>query len=381
MFDDCVIMAGGSGTRLWPASNEKHPKQFLAMPGGGKTFFDAALTRALSVIDAGGRVIIIAGNNHLPHIKKSCSSYNTETLQKIVLIPEPAAKNTAAAIACASVYARLTAKKNRALLVLTSDHIIESAEDFARAATKLSAYIKDSALAVFGITPRYAETGYGYIEVPGVKQNDDGAPLPVISFHEKPDKMTAQKYREAGNFFWNSGMFAFSSDFISGEFKKYSPDVFSPFEKLVTPTENDYTKYDGLSTLEKWPGLEKAYADTKSVSFDVAIAEKCRNVIMVKAEFAWFDVGSWDEYARLSGADGKKNVSKNGGLFETKSSSCFVDSDIPVALCGVDDLIVVIRGGAQNPVALIAKKGETQRVKDIVALIKSGDRKACSKLI
>jgi mannose-1-phosphate guanylyltransferase/mannose-1-phosphate guanylyltransferase/mannose-6-phosphate isomerase len=363
-------MAGGSGTRLWPASNRQHPKQFLAMPGEKiKTFFNAALDRALNVTAPDGRIIIIAGNNHVPHVKKICSLYGKDALQKMLLIPEPAAKNTAPAIACAAIYTQRVAKNNRNMLVLTSDHIIESEKDFAEQAVKLSAYTKYSSLAVFGITPRYAETGYGYIETAGT--GNDDTPVPVKSFHEKPGKETAQKYLEAGNFFWNSGMFAFSTDFIIGEFKKYSPEVLSAFEQLAAPGEKDYANYGGLSVLEKWPGLEEAYANTKSVAFDVAIAEKCRNVIMARAAFNWFDVGSWDEYARLSDVAPNNGAVKKEEPFAVQSASCFVDSDIPVALCGVDDLVVVIRAGGKNPVALITRKGQTQQIKDIVELIKS----------
>jgi mannose-1-phosphate guanylyltransferase/mannose-6-phosphate isomerase len=369
MFDDCVIMAGGSGTRLWPASSLKHPKQFLPLPGQNeKTFFHAALDRALAVTGAGeGRVIIIAGAAHVPHIENICSSYRQSDTRRMVLIPEPEAKNTAAAVACAAVFAECTSNAaRRSILVLTSDHVIRPEADFLKQTRDLEPRIRGGGLAVFGINPHTPETGYGYIEAAAPPLS--GGIFAVKSFHEKPDKAQAEKYLKAGNFFWNSGMFAFSSDFILNEFKKNALLVSSPFERLSAPEAGAYTNRGGLCVVEAWRGLDAAYREAERVSFDIAIAEKCKNVIMAKAGFEWFDVGSWDEYARLSTPRGEN-------VFSAGSGSCFVDSAIPVALCGVDNLIVIVREGPK-PAILIAKKGETQRVKEIVELIKAGGGEA-----
>jgi mannose-1-phosphate guanylyltransferase/mannose-6-phosphate isomerase len=366
MFDDCVIMAGGAGTRLWPASRKDYPKQFLPLPTQKeKTFFHTALDRAFALSGAdGARVIVVAGRGHIPHIENCCAAYSKDFLRRVTLIPEPEPKNTAAAIACAAVFAKLgsnTAASGglpRSILVLTSDHIIEPEADFVKQACELEPRIRQGGLAVFGIPPRSAETGYGYIET-------DGGVFNVASFHEKPDKATAEKYLKAGNFFWNSGMFAFRSDFILSEFKKNAAGVLTPFEKLTAPDAAAYRNGEGgVRILENWRGLDEAYHETEQISFDIAITEKCREVIMVKAAFEWYDVGSWDEYARLS-------VPSEKNIFSVGSSSCFVDSPIPVALCGVEDLIIVVRNGMDGgtPAVLVAKKGETQRVKEIVGLI------------
>jgi mannose-1-phosphate guanylyltransferase/mannose-6-phosphate isomerase len=372
MFDDCVIMAGGAGTRLWPASRKEYPKQFLPLPAQKeKTFFHAALDRAFALTGAdGARVIIAAGREHIPHIENCCAAYPKDCLRRVTLIPEPESKNTAAAIACAAVFAKLASNTAasgglpRSMLVLTSDHIIEPEADFVKQTCELEPRIRQGGLAVFGIPPRSAETGYGYIETAGAAARRRAGVFTVASFHEKPDKATAEKYLQAGNFFWNSGMFAFTSDFILNEFKKNAAGVLAPFEKLTAPGAASYRKGKGVKILENWRGLDEAYHETEQVSFDIAITEKCRDVIMVKAAFEWYDVGSWDEYARLS-VQSEKNV------FSVGSSSCFVDSPIPVALCGVEDLIIVVRNGSDggSPAVLVAKKGETQRVKEIVGLI------------
>jgi mannose-1-phosphate guanylyltransferase len=164
-------------------------------------------------------------------------------------------------------------------------------------------------------------------------------------------------------------MFAFSPEFMREEFRRSAPEVISPFEKLALPDGGSYTTQNGIRILENWTGLDKAYAEAKSISFDYAVAEKCRKTAMVKAGFDWLDVGNWDEYAKLLGNTGAE-------VYGPGASSCFVDSDIPVALCGVSDLIVVVRSGKDGnaPSVLIVKKGESQQVREAVEEIKKAGR-------
>ncbi|MDR0383137.1 MAG: NTP transferase domain-containing protein [Spirochaetaceae bacterium] len=375
MFSDCVIMAGGSGARLWPASGNGRPKQFMPLPGHKeKTFFHAALDRAVAVTNGDdARIIVVAGRAHVPYIKEICAGYPKGRLRRITLIPEPKAKNTAAAVACAAVFAErspgaaLPDGAPRCMLVLTSDHIIEPEADFAKQARALAPLVRQGGLAVFGIPPRYPETGYGYIETAGSAR--DGV-FAVASFREKPDRVSAEKYLQAGNFFWNSGMFAFRTDFILNEFRENAAGVLSPFEKLAAPVPDRNRDGSGLNVLENWQGLDAAYDKTEQVPFDIAVVEKCRNVIMAKAAFDWHDAGSWDEYVSLLPI-------RDENVFSVGSSSCFVDSPVPVGLCGVDDLIVIVRNSENGELSgvLVAKKGETQRVKEIAGLIEAGNGK------
>ncbi|AEF86609.1 mannose-1-phosphate guanylyltransferase [GDP] (GDP-mannose pyrophosphorylase) (GMP) [Treponema primitia ZAS-2] len=385
MFNDCIIMAGGSGTRLWPASNSKNPKQFLSGPGG-KSFFVSALERGLELTrrqeegKAPGQVIIIAGKGHTPHVIRAAGEFDETERRRMVLIPEPLAKNTAPAIACGAIYANRVFGGDRNMLVLTSDHIIGPLEVFAADAAAAAVFSAQGKLAVFGIPPRSAETGYGYIEAAELLSPASGgagtsteasggtAVYQAAAFREKPDRATAEQFLKAGNFYWNSGMFAFSSEFMLGEFRRNSPETLKPFEALKAPDQGAFRTEGGLRILDNWPYLAEAYQAVKGISFDYAIAEKCRSVVMAAARFDWFDVGSWDEYARLMG--------KTGAEVYGKTDTCFVDSDIPVALCGVDDLIVVIRSGKDGapPTALIAKKGESQGVRNIVEQIKGAGR-------
>ena len=355
MFNDCLIMAGGSGTRLWPASNSRLPKQFLPA-AEKKSFFSLALERALAL---GEQVIIITGKSHIHHVIADAAKLTTAEKKRILVIGEPAAKNTAPAITCAVVYS-IFCGSNRNMLVLTSDHIIKPLETF-KADVFLAAQAGRENLVVFGIPPGRPETGYGYIET---GKNQDGI-FTVAAFHEKPDMQTAKKYAASRRFFWNSGMFAFNIDFIAEQFRSLAPDVIRPFEKLKQPKAEDFAVSKGIKILSAWKGLETAYSKTKSISFDYAIAEKCGKTAMIRANFDWIDIGNWEEYIKLGG----KNSSQ---VFCTGSDTCFVDSDIPVALAGVEDLIVVIRSGKDgNPAsALITRKGQTQRVRDIVEQIK-----------
>jgi mannose-1-phosphate guanylyltransferase len=169
-------------------------------------------------------------------------------------------------------------------------------------------------------------------------------------------------------------MFAFNTFFMAEQFYQYAPEVIKCFGKLKPPKPSELTTSRGVKILNTqgaaWSGLENAYKNAQSISFDYAIAEKCKKTAMVRTNFEWIDIGNWEEYAKIRG----KSSSLVFNLPE--ESSCFVDSDIPVALAGVEDLIVVIRSGknGEPATALITKKGQTQKVRDIVDLIKKSGK-------
>ncbi|MDR1073189.1 MAG: mannose-1-phosphate guanylyltransferase [Treponema sp.] len=374
MFDECIIMAGGSGTRLWPLSNSMKPKQFLPVPTDrNNNFFKLSLERAFSLINGDGRIIIVAGKSHVPHIISSCAGRNEAQKQRITVIPEPEAKNTAAAIACALVFIEKTAVgQDRKIFVMPSDHLVEPKEVFTAQSLVFANHIEMKNLAIFGIPPVAPETGFGYIEIN--RSDVKKEVMKVVSFHEKPDKSTAERYLESGNFYWNSGMFAFSSGFIKREFLKYAEDIITPFEALPVPQKDAYSIKDGLAILEHWKRLAETYGQIRKISFDFAVVTKSAQVVMSAAAFNWRDIGSWDEYASLV-KDGSSDFSETA-IFRVGSDNTFVDSDIPVALCGADDLIVVVRSGKDGvaPSVLIAKRGATQAVSAVVEQIKAKNR-------
>jgi mannose-1-phosphate guanylyltransferase/mannose-1-phosphate guanylyltransferase/mannose-6-phosphate isomerase len=294
-----------------------------------------------------------------------------------VVIPEPQAKNTAPAVICGTCYARLVSGEERTILVLTSDHVIRPLPAFTADAAAAAAYARQDFLVVFGIPPQSPATGYGYLEaaepllLPGESPGKPGFPRAyrVSSFREKPDRETAAAFLAAGRFYWNSGMFAFSSAFITEEFRRNGPELLRPFDRLRPPGEGAYAIEGGIRVLRDWEGLEEAYGEVKNISFDYAEAEKCARTVMVAAGFEWLDVGSWDEYAKLSGTGAAE-------VYGSGAEGCFVDADIPVALCGVQDLIVVVRSGKGGgpPSVLISQKGKTQGVREIVEKIRAAGR-------
>jgi mannose-1-phosphate guanylyltransferase/mannose-1-phosphate guanylyltransferase/mannose-6-phosphate isomerase len=363
MFNNTLIMAGGSGTRLWPASSSRLPKQFLPADNK-KSFFLLAVERALSLTASTGKVIIITGKKHIPHVIADAQKLKAADKKRLLVIGEPVAKNTAPAIACALMYSQVCG--GGSLLVLTSDHIITPLKAFKADALLAEKAAGKGKLVVFGIKAARADTGYGYIETGGA--GADGV-SDVKAFHEKPDEQTAEKYCKNENFFWNSGMFAFSSQFMVEQFRSLAPEVIMPFLKLKAPKAAAFKSVKGVRVLGAWTGLDNAYREVKSISFDYAIAEKCHDTVMVKSSFDWVDVGNWEEYVKLGG----KN---NSQVFGAAAEGCYVDSDIPVALAGVEDLIVVIRSGkdGEPASALITKKGQTQKVKDVVEQIKKAGK-------
>ncbi|MDR2494961.1 MAG: mannose-1-phosphate guanylyltransferase, partial [Spirochaetaceae bacterium] len=286
--------------------------------------------------------------------------------------PEPAAKNTAPAVACGLYYTDFRYRERRTMLVLTSDHLITPLETFRQDAETAAAAAREGSLVVFGIPPRGPETGYGYIEIESAESRT--APLcPVASFREKPDKAAAQGFLDTGRFYWNSGMFAFSTHALKDAFRACAPDIARLFETLAPPTFAEYR--EGTETAHPWPALREAYTRVTGISFDYAVAEKLaargRGMVMARARFDWRDVGCWDEYAAVLGDAGS-----SAEVYESGSASCFVDSPVPVALCGVEDLIVAVSPGENGGAGavLVAKKGETQKVRDIVERIKLAGR-------
>jgi mannose-1-phosphate guanylyltransferase/mannose-1-phosphate guanylyltransferase/mannose-6-phosphate isomerase len=371
-------MAGGSGTRLWPASSSWSPKQFLSIPFPDTqgSFFNAAIERALALTnkDKNSRIIIIAGRFHVTHIVKAIDKYSVAEKERMVLIPEPMARNTAPAICCALNYIDWMSGEERKVIVLTSDHIISPLDRFLVDTAAAEAFAQADRLTIFGIKPRGPETGYGYIETGQLISGAAEQPFvyKALSFREKPDRKKAEEFLASGNFYWNSGMFAFSSKYMLNEFRRSAPEIIQPFGKLRAPDERSFRIERGLRILWEWMDLKLAYQEAPSISFDYAIAEKCREAVMVKAGFDWLDVGCWDEYADLI----NKNSQSKSEVYQTGSKNCFVDSDIPVALIGAEDLIIAVRSGKNGGPGsvLVAKKGETQRMREIIEQIRERDR-------
>lgn len=381
MVDHVLILAGGSGTRLWPASNSKMPKQFLPVQDG-KSLLQLTIERALA-LGIKGNVVIITLKEQLDPIIAECGKIGAGR-DKIKVIPEPAARNTAPAIAIAAEYlkAQSGGQGEETVAVLTADHLITPIERFTENVRAADELARKEKLVTFGIPPTRPETGYGYIE--SAEELPPG--LKVASFREKPDEATAARFVEQGNYFWNSGMFAFKVSRYLEELTRLTPEIGSLFSGIGS--KGDSRRSGDIEVVMEGSAVEKVYQASPKDSIDYAVMEKSTSSAMVKATFDWNDIGSWEEMAALYAekqagssqtapadeAGGAEGGNTNGGeeeLIAIESGGNFVYSDQPVALCGVDDLMVVVKNGA----VLIAKKGSGQQVKQVVNELKERGRK------
>jgi Mannose-1-phosphate guanylyltransferase len=364
MCTDVLILAGGSGERLWPVSDARKPKQFMALQDG-ESFLQSAVRRAFA-LGIEGDICIVTRRDWtglvLEDIRSLAERMHEPSLPgRIIVMSEPCGKNTAPPIAWTARYL-LTQKRSKAvnMLLMASDHIIKPLDSFIADVQTASWHAERDALVSFAIATAYPATGYGYIRtgeavpcpLPGA-----GSAFRTESFKEKPDAGTALAYLGDGRYFWNSGIYAFRADFYLSELARHCPGVASAFESIGP----DFTieSSGGIRVMTACGGLEDAYRKSPSISIDYAISEKCRQSVTVRASFLWDDVGTWDSLAKYF-----EGLPENA--CPVQSENCFVLSDVPVALCGVNDLVVVIRNGK----ALIARKGETNLVKDALALMK-----------
>jgi len=319
---------------------------------GEKSLLQLTIERALA-IEGAKAVYIITLKSQLEQVLAECRD-----LDAITILPEPAACNTAPAIALAATAERLKGRNDANILVLTADHLIEPVEAFVEDAEKAGELAEKGFLVTFGVSPHGPSTGYGYIET----GDNEGPGYRVVSFKEKPDRKTAEDFVAAGNFYWNSGMFAFKNSRFLEELKRHQPAVATLFEQVTVAPEAK--KDEGISIEMDGPEIEALYDESPEISIDYAVMEKSKQSAMVKASFNWTDIGSWDEVARL-GLTGRAD------LFQSDAAGNFVYSDLPVAICGVDDVIVVVKNGC----VLVCRKGSSQKVKQIVNQLKERDRR------
>ena len=367
MADATIIMAGGSGSRLWPASTPRHPKQLLRLGAGSAdglrhSLVQQAALRALAATPS-GPVVVVTHRDHVGpiagHMRELASGPAHDAhrlLDRLVYLPEPVGRNTAPAIALGIRYLERTLGADASVLVLTADHVIRPVERFAADALLAARLAADGRLVCFGITPTHPETGYGYIQA---GDGLDGGYV-VDAFREKPDQATAQEYLRRGNFYWNSGMFCFTVGAFSAELAAYEPAVAQAFADASAELETSLTP-DGLRAADA-DRLLPLYERLPGISVDYAVMERSRRVAVVPASFSWSDVGSWDEAAKLASPAGSGADPRGAAVVEIEASGNHVDSDLPLALCGVSDLHVIVKNGR----VLVCRRGASQLVKQAV---------------
>ncbi|HEX6592734.1 MAG TPA: mannose-1-phosphate guanylyltransferase/mannose-6-phosphate isomerase [Moraxellaceae bacterium] len=347
-----VIMAGGSGSRLWPLSREQHPKQFLTLPGQSQSMLQTTVARLKGLSDA--NPLVISNEAH-----RFIAAEQLRQLGKLKgnILLEPVGRNTAPAIALAA----LTATRDGAdplLLVLAADHIINDTAAFQAAVKKALPLAEAGKLVTFGIVPTAAETGYGYIR--------RGASLAegayaVAAFVEKPDLKTAQDYLASGQYDWNSGMFLFRASVYLKELQAFRPDILDACKKaLATPQSDlDFVRVDAA-----------AFEASPSDSIDYAVMEKTADAAVVPMAAGWNDVGAFSSLWEVSAKDENGNAF-NGDVFAYDTRNTFVDAENAlVATVGLQDTIVVQTKDA----VLVAARDRVQDVKKIVEQLKAEGR-------
>lgn len=344
-----VILCGGSGTRLWPLSRHKAPKQFMAL-GDEPSLFQQALQR-LDSNKIYGAPVILTNNEHRFQVAEQAQQIGVK-LGGILL--EPSARNTAPAIAAAALHVKAS-KKPDLLHVLPSDHLIEDDKIYRTAIEDAAKAAMDGYLVTFGIKPNGPATGYGYIKASEALEN--GANL-VAKFTEKPSLDKAKAMLEEGGYSWNSGMFLFKADTLLEELEAFEPEMIKTVSKAVQDAviDLDFIRLDEAS-------FEKA----KNISIDYALFEPTKKAALISAEIKWSDIGSWKSLWENQPQDKHGNVVKGHATFIDAKENMVITDHQHVALNGVSNLTIVSTADA----LLVSSMEHSEGVKDIVAQLKA----------
>ena len=346
-----VILAGGTGSRLWPLSRELYPKQLLNLID--ETSLLQTTVLRVSQLDNVLPPLLVVGEEHRFITRSQVDGLSLGESCNILL--EPIGRNTAPAICGAVEYCSATLEEDEEtiLLVLPADHLIlrkGAFQDVVNRAVKLAA---DGRIVTFGIEPQHPETGYGYIE--------QGEKSTVKSFREKPDLETAKSYLDQGNYFWNSGMFAFSIKTFREEMECFAPDMLTAMKDSVTDG-----CVDGTFFRLNQAAMERSPSD----SIDYALMEKTKRASVVAADLDWSDIGSWHALWEVSAKDENGNVSQGDVILED-TKNCLIRADgTLVATVGLEDTLVVETADA----VLVAPMSRSQDVKKIVNSLKKDKR-------
>lgn len=347
-----VIMAGGSGSRLWPLSRQSSPKQFLDLDGSGSTLLQHTLARLKGLEHAAP--VIVSNDKYRFLVAEQLRQANIESLATIL---EPCSRNTAPAIALAAL-GLLQHGDDTVMLVLAADHHFTRPAELHQAIAKGLPQAAQGKLVTFGITPTRAETGYGYIKTGPVLAEDA---FRIAEFAEKPDAQTAQFYLDGGQHLWNSGMFMFRASTYLHELERHDPELLSHCKAAMTAGTQD-------------PDFVRPNADLFSLcpddSIDYAVMEKTDNACVIAMDAGWSDIGSWQSLWEVCEKDRDGNVALGDTYLHETRNSLVHAHHRHVATIGLDNHIVVETKDA----VLVAHKEDSQKVKEVVQYLKANQR-------
>jgi mannose-1-phosphate guanylyltransferase/mannose-6-phosphate isomerase len=369
-----VILSGGSGTRLWPLSRELYPKQLLPLVDE-KTMIQNTVTRLEGIADL-GPPLIVCNESHRFMVAEQLRLIN---IRPSAVVLEPVGRNTAPAVAIAALQA-MKGGADPVLLVLPADHVIKDFAAFHRAVEEGARLANSGSLITFGIVPDKPETGYGYIkkgkqikikaEVKPKTKGEDPlithhasriTAFKVDRFEEKPDLAKAKKFILSGEYLWNSGMFMFRASIYLDELRRFAPDILSACRKTLkgAVSDLDFTRLD-----------PEAFAGCRSDSIDYAVMEKTGSAVVIPLDAGWNDIGSWSALWEVLEKDKDGNAVTGDVITKDVSNSFIYAGSRLVAAIGVKDHIIIETADA----VLVADKDEAQKVKNIVAHLKSQKR-------
>lgn len=350
-----VILSGGSGTRLWPMSREDYPKQLMPL-AGRRTMFQDTVARVAAPEFAAP--VVVCNDAHRFIIGEQIREIGREPA---VLLLEPHARNTAPAAAVAALWVQ-ERDPDGILVMMPSDHLVTEVEAFRTAVAKAAAVAASrNALATLGITPRHAETGYGYIRAGAALSNGATGLHRVDSFVEKPDIETAERFLAEGGYFWNSGIFVFPAGRYIAELERLQPEMLAGCRKALAKAKADldFCRLD-----------DAAFAAVPSESIDYAVMEHVDDAVVLPVDLGWNDVGSWSALWDVGAKSDDGNVAI-GDVLTHATTNSYVRSNGPLtAVVGLDDVAVVVTDDA----VLVASKEHVQEVKAVVQRLRAQGR-------
>ena len=345
-----IILAGGSGTRLWPLSRKIHPKQFISLVNETSLFQDTLTRLPKEALDP----IVICNEDHRFLVAEQAREINV-TLNSIIL--EPIGRNTAPAIALAAIKV-LNDFENPILIVLAADHKIENKSAFHDAIKIAHKLAENNKLVTYGIIPKSAETGYGYIEI---EKKDKAEYFDIKSFVEKPNKKNAINFLNSGNYLWNSGMFMFNASIYLSELNKFEPEILTSCKKSLS---NEFKDLEFIR-IDK-----KEFCKSPNQSIDYAVMEKTNKAKVVPLDAGWSDVGSWDALMDSKIKDSLGNVVEGDVTLDQVKNSYLYSTSRLVAASNIADLIVIDTQDA----LLVTTRDNSLSIKNIVKKLKKNKR-------